>query len=91
MAEYHVGFGFNGIYAGIINKKGDKWLRKSDVTIEAIDSVLGFMYQQIPEGKQSTAYAVQTGDGKYAILTAEVSDDCPEWAREQLEGKDKNG
>lgn len=91
MAKYRVGFGFNGIYAGIINKKGDKWLRKSDVTFGAIDSVLGYMYHHIPEGRQSISYAVQTEDGKYAILTAEVSNDCPEWAREQLEGKNKNG
>lgn len=36
MAEYHVGCGAFGIYAGILNKKGDMWLHKSDVTDEVI-------------------------------------------------------
>ena len=31
MPEYHVGWGIYGIYAGTLNKKGDMWLRKSDV------------------------------------------------------------
>lgn len=38
MAEYHVGCGFAGIYAGVLNKKGDMWLRKSDVTNEVLGS-----------------------------------------------------
>lgn len=39
MAEYHVGCGVFGIYAGTLNKKGDMWLRKSEVTHEALDAV----------------------------------------------------
>lgn len=37
--EYHVGCGLFGIYAGTLNKKGDMWLHKSDVTDEAFNSV----------------------------------------------------
>lgn len=35
MAEYHVGCGMAGIYAGMLNKQGTEWLNKSEVTEEA--------------------------------------------------------
>lgn len=43
MAEYHVGCGLFGIYAGILNKKGDKWHAKTEVTKEALESVAQFL------------------------------------------------
>lgn len=39
MAEYHVGCGAFGIYAGTLNKNGDMWRNKSDVTHEALCAV----------------------------------------------------
>lgn len=39
MSEYHVGCGITAIYAGTLNKKGDKWTRKSDVTDEVYVAV----------------------------------------------------
>ena len=51
MAEYHVGCGFAGIYAGTINPKSETWRNKSDVTNEAINAVVQHMYFQIPEGE----------------------------------------
>lgn len=39
MAEYHVGCGIFAIYAGTLNKKGNMWLYKSDVTDEAFNAV----------------------------------------------------
>ena len=39
MAEYHVGCGILGIYAGTLNKKSNIWLNKSDVTNEAFNAV----------------------------------------------------
>ena len=39
MTEYHVGCGILAIYAGILNKKGNKWLLKSNVTKEAFSAV----------------------------------------------------
>jgi len=36
---YHVGCGITGIFAGTLNKKGDRWLNKSDVTDEAFNAV----------------------------------------------------
>lgn len=45
MAKYHVGCGIIGIYAGTLNKKGDTWTRKSDVTDEAIIAVAQFLLE----------------------------------------------
>lgn len=39
MAKYHVGCGAFGIYAGTLNKQGNMWLHKSDVTKEAFNAV----------------------------------------------------
>ena len=84
MAEYHVGCGLAAIYAGTLNKKKDAWLNKSAVTNEAIMAVMNYMYYEIPEGENAFAYAVRLKNGKYARLKIEVTDECPEWAKEQL-------
>lgn len=39
MAEYHVGCGAFGIYAGTLDKSGTKWKNKSEVTDEAFSAV----------------------------------------------------
>ena len=39
MAEYHIGCGITTIWAGTLNKKGDMWLHKSNVTDEAFNAV----------------------------------------------------
>lgn len=39
MAEYHVGCGLAGIYAGILKKNGEEWRTKSEVTHEALCAV----------------------------------------------------
>lgn len=39
MATYHVGAGIAGIYTGTLNKKGNMWINKSDVTDEAMGAV----------------------------------------------------
>lgn len=44
MAEYHVGCGLFGIYAGTLNKKGDMWINKSDVTGEVLDSAFQYLF-----------------------------------------------
>lgn len=43
MAEYHVGCGLFGIYAGTQNKTGDMWRNKSDVTLEATGAVAQYL------------------------------------------------
>lgn len=45
MAEYHVGCGITGIFAGTINKTSTMWVNKSDVTDEAISSVAQFLLE----------------------------------------------
>ena len=39
MAEYHVGCGLAGIYAGVMKPNGCEWKDKSEVTSEAISAV----------------------------------------------------
>ena len=56
MPEYHVGCGIAGIYAGTLNEKGDRWLNKSDVTEEAVWSVVQHLYDQIPKENNGIAY-----------------------------------
>lgn len=43
MAEYHVGCGIAGIYAGTLNKKSDLWRNKSEVTEEAVCAVAEYL------------------------------------------------
>lgn len=90
MANYHVGCGLAGIYAGILKPNGDEWKAKSCVTTEAIDAVIGHMYWQIPDGENSIAYAARLRDGKWVRLKLEVADECPEWAKEAFK-EEKDG
>lgn len=52
MAEYHVGCGLAGIYAGTI-KKPVEWKSKSEVTDEALRSVAEYMLGQLKPGDQA--------------------------------------
>ena len=45
MAEYHVGCGITGIFAGTVNKTYTMWVNKSDVTDEAISAVAQFLLE----------------------------------------------
>lgn len=45
MANYHVGCGITGIFAGTINKTNTMWVNKSDVTYEAISAVAQFLLE----------------------------------------------
>lgn len=85
MAEYHVGCGLAGIYAGTLKPSGDEWRNKSDVTNECINAVVQHMYFQIPEGENSFAYGFKMRDGRYVRLKVEASDECPEWAKDVME------
>ena len=82
MAQYHVGCGIAGIYAGTLKKgKNDEWLNKSDVTDEAINAVVTYMYNKIPEGENAFAYGFKSRNGKYIRIKVESADECPEWAK----------
>lgn len=45
MAEYHVGCGAFAIYAGTLNKSGNLWRTKSEVTEEAINAVALYLLE----------------------------------------------
>ena len=75
MAEYHVSAGVFGIYAGRINKNGDKWLEKSDVTDEALCAVRDYLYDQaIVEDKAVLGYEWDRKDGKVVELIVNIRD-----------------
>ena len=46
MRKYHVGCGAFGIYAGTLNKNGNMWCNKSDVTDEATNAVAQYLLQE---------------------------------------------
>ena len=75
MTEYHVSAGAFGIYAGRINKKGDKWLEKSDVTDEALCAVRDYLYDQaIAEGKSICGYEWNRKDGRIIELLVRIKE-----------------
>lgn len=45
MADYHVGCGAFAIYAGTLNKSGNLWRTKSEVTNEAINAVAQYLLE----------------------------------------------
>lgn len=49
MAEYHVGAGLFGIYAGTVNKYGDQWRNKSEVTKEALCAAAQYLMENEKE------------------------------------------
>lgn len=49
MAEYHVGCGITAIWAGTLNKKGDRWINKSVVTDEAFNAVAQYCLEHNEE------------------------------------------
>lgn len=61
MAKYHVGYGFAGIYAGILNPKTkdgyQTWKDKSVVTEEAISAVVQHLKQQLSFENNGTGIA----------------------------------
>lgn len=61
MAEYHVGCGLTGIYAGTLNPKTkdgyQTWKNKSDVTEEVISAVVQHLKQQLSFENNGTGIA----------------------------------
>lgn len=69
MTEYHVGCGITAIFAGTLNKKGDMWLNKSDVTDEALSAVAQYLLEH---------YEVMNFNykgKKYRLTVTEIKDD----------------
>jgi hypothetical protein len=66
LAEYHVGKGLAGIYAGTIEKSGI-WRNKSDVTDEAIAAVFLWFAEHI-ELDDSAEYSITYASSKYELV-----------------------
>lgn len=74
MAEYHVGCGLAGIYAGTLKKNGREWQSKSDVTNEAIDSVRDYLRIGITGDQGSNGFEWKTKDGKIVTLMLTIKE-----------------
>lgn len=71
MAEYHVGAGLFGIYAGTLNPKGDTWRNKSEVTREA----LGAAAQYLMENEKEFRFRRKNDEKWYVMKVFELQED----------------
>lgn len=73
MAEYHVGCGAFGIYAGTLMPNKTMWRNKTDVTDEAICAVRDYLMGEfIKDGKTQGGYEWKTKDGRTVSLMIHV-------------------
>ena len=85
VAEYHVGAGAFGIYAGTLTKSGKLWREKTDCTDEALIAVRDYLLGELPEGKTTGGYEWMRADGsivelRVTVKAAQAEDehmDCP--------------
>lgn len=81
MAEYHVGCGAFGIYAGTLNKQKTMWQNKSDVTEEARQAVILYEKDRLEiekRLKETIEYTFINGDVltvTYALKKAQGATD----------------
>ena len=79
MADYHVGCGCFGIYAGTLQKP-NMWRNKSDVTDEALGAVRDYMVQECLGGMDCSkatngGYAWTLKDGRTVELRVSILED----------------
>ncbi len=78
MAEYHVGFGAFGIYAGTLNSRNkNMWQNKSEVTDEALGAVRDYMVMELLGGTDckkatSSGYEWDLKDGRTVELRVTI-------------------
>ena len=76
MAEYHVGCGITGIFAGTLKKNGKEWLNKSMVTDEAIGAVVDWLYLERGDKKRhGYEWKMKNGNTIKLILEVEEGED----------------
>ena len=68
MAEYRVGCGAFGIYAGTLKPNGIEWRNKSDVTDEAISAAAQYLLQH----DESMTFTYK--DKRYRLDVTEVGE-----------------
>ena len=71
MADYHVGAGLFGIYAGTLNPKGDTWRNKSEVTREA----LGAAAQYLMENEKEFRFQRKNDEKWYVLKVIDLQED----------------
>lgn len=76
MAEYHVGCGAFGIYAGRLNRDKSTWMTgaRSDVTDEAVCAVRDYLFNQIENGENTFGYEWTMKDGKTIRLVVKITE-----------------
>ena len=80
MAEYHVGCGVFGIYAGTLEPRNKSlWKNKSEVTDEAIEAVRDYMVSDLLGGfscskATSSGWEWKLEDGRYVELRVTIKD-----------------
>jgi len=78
MAEYHVGCGMAGIYAGTTNKDGTAWKNKSNVTDEALQAVAQYICDKNKDSgfdeKEFHGFNWHTLDGRVLRLCTRVEE-----------------
>lgn len=84
MAEYHVGCGLAGIYAGTLNPKTkdgyQTWKNKSDVTEETISAVAQYLKQELSFEKNGIEITRRytSNDGTIIELKLSIVEDMNE-------------
>jgi hypothetical protein len=79
MAEYHIGCGAFGIYAGTLNSKNKSlWQNKTECTDEAINAVRDYMVQELLGGfnrdETTGAYEWTLKDGRVVELRVSIKE-----------------
>lgn len=72
MAEYHVGCGIAGIYAGTLKPNGIEWRNKTLVTEEALAAVTDYLMLQREAGEDRFGYEWDLKKGGKVKLFIEV-------------------
>ena len=78
MAEYHVGAGLFGIYAGTL-KTTTEWKNKTECTDEAINAVRDYMVDDLLGGLNcskgnKSGYSWKLKDGRTVILEVRIEE-----------------
>ena len=79
MAEYHVGCGIAGIYAGVLKSK-EEWKNKTECTDEAIVAVRDYMVDTLLggincNGSNMSGYKWRLKDGRTVQLMIKIVDE----------------
>ena len=64
----------NKIYVGRINKKGDLWLEKKDMTDDALCAVRDHLYGMLKKGQTTVGYQWTRQDGKIVELRVTIKE-----------------